>query len=962
MLSGCARFSRVVLVAMAAALLGATLTTTPAFPQAQAINGTISGRVTDTTGASIPAAEVTVTNTGTGLTRTIQTGADGFYVIPNLPLGTYTVDVKKTGFATTTFPNVILNAGTNAVMNAALKVGTVTQTVEVSGGAPVLKTAQEDIGTTLDTRAITSLPLVSRNPYNFILFQPGVSGHPNPELGIPRTLNTNGNLDRINYQLDGMVDTESDRYGLRLFPISKTYVKEVQTVSNSYAPEFGNTIGDIYNVITDSGTNQFHGMFSFVWRPNGVTARPILLSPSQPKPDLTQQDYGANLGGPILHNKLFFFGAYEHLRRGQPAPITINPANAALIGLPSSQLNTLPAVEHAQFLNLRVDYNINSENQLFVRYNYFRNEFPFNTGVGGLNADDASTDFHDRAHIGGLQLVSAFGPNLANELRVSEPYRKEVHRSGPNTGPGPQIVISGVANFNGTTSNGSFFAEKIPSGNDNLTWIHGTHTFKFGASLQQMVDVQQNAVFTQYTFSSIANYLAAQSGANPLAYDTFSASIGDSREAYRSLFWGLFAQDTWQVTPSLNMTYGVRYDRYQPPTANANAPLPLSRSFKTDNLDFAPRLGFAWKLDNDTVVRAAGGLFFDAPPTNLWFNTLFNDGSGRSFTATISSTTPGAPLFPNVPTTATAPANPSITSVTPTRRDSYAMNASLQVSRQIGQNNSFTLGYVYTAGRELEFLRNLNLINPVGTLADGRPVFSTTVSPTTRLFPSFNNITFQDTGANSNYNALLVSFLHRWSHGIQLEANYTWSHTLSDAPDVNSFEVNDPIEDPTSRLRDYGNSYVDRPHALTINTVIEPTFAGNSTWDKIWSDNQFSILANISSGDTQNLTANRVLNGDAPTSSVTRPLFIGRNTLRGAAIYQFDARYTRTIATLWDRLQPQVFVEAQNLFNHPNVTSYNTKVGVNAAGAPLAPIPSVFPATGSVLEARIVQFGVTARF
>lgn len=929
-----------------------------AMAQSQAVNGTISGRVTDSSGSAIPAAAVTVTNTGTAFTRSVSSGADGYYVLPNLPLGAYTVAVKKTGFTTLQFSNVVLNAGTNAVMDAALKVGTVSTTVEVTGGAPVLDSAQVNIGATLDSRAVQSLPLVSRNPYNFILFQPGVSGHPNPELGIPRTINTNGLLDRINYQLDGMVDTESDRYGLRLFPISNVYVREVQTVSNSYAPEFGNTAGDIYNVITNSGTNTVHGMFNYTFRPSATSARPILLSPSKPKPDLTQQDFGGNLGGPIKKNKLFFFGAYEHLRRGQPSPVTIDPTKAAAAGIAPSLLGTLPAVEHATFLDLRMDYNINNSNQLFVRYNYFRNEFPFNSGVGGLNADDASTDFHDRAHIGGLQLVSEISPNLVNELRGSDPYRKEVHMAGPTTGPGPQIVIAGVANFGGTTSNGSFYAEKIPSANDNLTWIHGAHTFKTGFSIQQMVDVQQNAIFDQYNFATTQDYLNAKSGANPMAYSSFNASIGNSRKAYRSLFWGAFVQDSWQALPSLLVNYGVRYDRYQPPAADPNSPAPFSQSFRTANKDFAPRLGLAWKLDANTVVRADGGIFYDAPPTNLWFNALSNDGSGTSFTASILPTDPGAPAFPAVASNATPPGKPSVTILSPTRRDSYVINASLQVSRQLGQNDAVTLGYVHTAGRELEYLYNYNLTSPTGTLADGRPIFGAA-----RLYPQFSNITMQDVGANSVYDAMQVNFNHRWSRGLQIAANYTWSHTLSDAPDANSFEVNSPIEDPTNRARDYGNSYVNRPNSLTINTVLQPTFhRASRVGNTLLNGNEFAILTSLASGDAMNITANRTLNGDSTTSSVTRPLFVGRDTLRTPPIYQVDLRYTRTLATFWERVQPQFFVEAQNLFNHPNITSYNTKIAVTPAGVPVAPIPATFAPTGSVLEARILQFGFQAHW
>ena len=169
--------------------------------------------------------------------------------------------------------------------------------VEVTGGAPVIEPDKVDVGRTITERETQNLPLTSRNPYNYILFQPGVSGHPNPELGIPRTINTNGLMDRINYQMDGMVDTETDRHGLRLFPISNTYVREVQTVSNSFAPEFGDTTGDIFNVITNSGTNDFHGSFTFIHRWVDATARPILLSPSQPKPDLRLTDYAADAGG-----------------------------------------------------------------------------------------------------------------------------------------------------------------------------------------------------------------------------------------------------------------------------------------------------------------------------------------------------------------------------------------------------------------------------------------------------------------------------------------------------------------------------------------------------------------------------------------------------------------------------------------------------------------------------------------
>jgi len=373
-----------------------------ALAQTQAINGSMRGRLSDPAGAAIPAAGVTVTNDATGFTRDVQSNEDGYFVIPNLPIGTYTMTIKKEGFETQRRPGIILDAGTEAVIDGQLKVGAVSTTIDVTGGAPVIEPSRVSTGRTIDQVEIENLPLTSRNPYNFMLFQPGISGHPNPELGIPRTVNTNGLDNRVQYQLDGMPDTESDQYGLRLFAISDSYVREVQTVSNSFAPEFGRTTGDIYNAITNSGTNTFHGEFYFIGRPPGWSANPILLQAGGVNPGIDLHDYSMNAGGALKKNKVFVFGAYEHLLRGTPEPVTITPANATLLGLPLSQLGTAGTVQHVQFLDLRVDWNINSKNQIFFRYNYFRNEYPFNTNDGGLNALDAASDFHDRAHVGGI--------------------------------------------------------------------------------------------------------------------------------------------------------------------------------------------------------------------------------------------------------------------------------------------------------------------------------------------------------------------------------------------------------------------------------------------------------------------------------------------------------------------------------------------------------------------------------
>ena len=932
------------------------------FAQTQAINGSIRGRVTDAASAPVPNAQIAVVNAGTEFSRSMVTNEEGYFVFPNLPLGSYTVTVTKDGFETQRHTGVALDAGTEAVIEVQLKVGAVTTTVEVTGSASVVEPSRVSTGRTIDHEEIDNLPLTSRNPYNFILFQPGVSGHPNPELGIPRTINTNGLLDRINYQMDGMVNTESDRYGLRLFPISDIYVREVQTVSNSFAPEFGGTAGDIFNVITNSGTNQFHGEFYFIGRPPSASARTILLASNKQPAVIDLHDYAGNAGGAVIKDKLFIFGGYEHLLRGLPSPNTINPTAAAQLGIAPGLLDTAPAVQHAQFLNLRADWVVNSKNQVFVRYNYFRNEYPYNTAVGGTNVLDVAEDFHDRAHIAGAQWLATISPTTLNELRASWPYRNEAHVASPGDGPGPTITVTGIATFNGYGPNfkGDKFAEKIPSFSDGLTAIRGAHTLKVGVGWQQNNDNQVGPVTNKYTFSSVASYLAAVSGANPFGYSTYATVLGVPGLSYKSNFVHWYAQDSWQVRPNLLVIYGVRYDRFQAPDGEANAPFVYTRSFRTPGKNFAPRLGLAWSVDSKTVVRASSGIFFEAPPTNLWYNALNNDGSTRSFTASLSPTSPGAPAFPAILpfVPGATPGIPSITATTPNFRNAYTINSSLQITRQLTGNDALTVGYVNTGARELGYLRNMNLINPVGYLADGRPIFSTAVNASTRLYPQFNAITLQDVGAISNYNALVVNLRHQLKAGYLLSASYTWSHVISDAPDANSFEQNANIEDPTNRTRDRGNSIVNRPSALTFSAVLAPTFRiDNSVLKYLANGNELTLLGNLSSGDQQNITANSPspLNGDSSTSG-QRPLYIARDTVRGPNVYQVDARYTRTLATIRERIRPRIIAEANNVFNHKNITSLNTAVTTTAAGVPT--LPAVFPPTSTVLEARIIQLGI----
>src|SRR5581483_2042381 len=190
------------------------------FGQSSSMDGAISGTVTDPAGAAIASAVVSITNLGTGLHQTGKAGNSGLYRFSLLPLGTYEIDVQATGFAPGKLSGIEVNAGATVTVNIPMQVAASTTQVKVTAAGALTDPDRTDLGATLDSNTTRNLPLVSRNPYNFILFQPNVSAIANTEFGVPRKVNTNGFNDRINYEIDGGNDTESDRAGIRLIPNS----------------------------------------------------------------------------------------------------------------------------------------------------------------------------------------------------------------------------------------------------------------------------------------------------------------------------------------------------------------------------------------------------------------------------------------------------------------------------------------------------------------------------------------------------------------------------------------------------------------------------------------------------------------------------------------------------------------------------------------------------------------------
>src|SRR5437868_11738028 len=262
---------------IAAFIVLALALSTPAFAQSQGANGAIEGTVSDSSGGVLPGVTVTITNVDTGAERSVVSNEKGLYRAPLLPLGKYRVIAELQGFKKFEQTDITLSVGQTATVNATLSVGTVSETITVSStDIPALDIARIDIGHTMTDLEVHNLPLVARNPYNFALVQPGVTGLENVEFGVPR-LAANGAAMRINYMVDGNTNTEKDRAGLRLLPMSEVMIQEVKVVTTGFAPEFGQTMGMVYNAVTPSGTNKFRGEGSYLFRRKPFSAFPFFF-------------------------------------------------------------------------------------------------------------------------------------------------------------------------------------------------------------------------------------------------------------------------------------------------------------------------------------------------------------------------------------------------------------------------------------------------------------------------------------------------------------------------------------------------------------------------------------------------------------------------------------------------------------------------------------------------------------
>ena len=461
------RFIR--LAARAVFFAGCLLLPAARFASAQSTTADITGTVTDATGASLPHATVTLTNLGTKEVRTAQTTDAGDYTFTQLGPGNYSIQVSQPGFKSFSIPNIALSASDRARENAKLDVGSEGQTVQVTGQAPALQTDSSVLTTTVTQKATQDLPLNARNYVNLAQLAPGANpGPPNglssggrpDDRRLTSGISINGQSDTINdWMIDGL-DNNERVIGTTGIRPSIEAISEINIQSNTYTAEVGRTAGGVINIITKSGTNNFHGSAYEYFRNDVLDAFPYQFGAHNPKPELRQNQFGGSIGGPIIKNKTFFFGDYEGLRQVQGNPPTLlqvptqaqynalrsNPASLAdggvvdPVGLQYALLYPAPnapstaagsgafsasnvVTRTVDTVDGRVDEQFNSKNLLYGRYSYNRSPVNFpgllpTVNQAGLNIAPGGAIFNfygaaqDNAQNAQINYIHTFSSNL----------------------------------------------------------------------------------------------------------------------------------------------------------------------------------------------------------------------------------------------------------------------------------------------------------------------------------------------------------------------------------------------------------------------------------------------------------------------------------------------------------------------------------------------------------------------
>ena len=918
----------------------------------QTINyASVRGRVTDPTGAVVSGAAVTTRETNTNLTGMAMTDQEGRFRFAYLKPGSYEITVRAAGFADAVRP-VTLTIGSAVELAVSLSLASVETNLSVSEEGELLETARTQIAGTVPQTEIENLPVNGRSFLDVALLVPGVSptntasnqlfAETSAVPGQGLSVNSQRNFSN-NFIVDGL-SANDDAAGLSGVFYGYDVVSEFQVVTSGGQAEFGRALGGYMNVVTRSGTNIFHGSLYGYFRNQRWNAANPLLHAVLP---VTQAQYGASAGGPIIRDRTFYFGNFERRELNQSGLITILPANVPAINSrlaaagyqgPLISAGIYPNPVHLSNALAKIDHQFNSRDQFSIRYSVYDVQSRNSRGAGGLSSASASADLGDTDHTIALSNVTSLSPRLVNETRGQ--FTHSYLKAPPSDRIGPAVSISGVASFGTLSGSPTGRLNKLYEIVDNLSYQAGAHAIRAGVDYLYNDDTITfpRSFRGSYSFSSLANFLSG-------TYNNsgFTQTFNNSVVAQTNPNAGFYAQDEWKATPRLTLNFGVRYD------------LQFLKTIVTDTNNVAPRVGLAWTPfgSQNTVIRGSYGLFYDRVPLRALANALLSAGNTTEvanlsqISVSLSPGQTGAPEFPNILSSLTFPPGVLFNFTTMNRhmQNAYSEQANFEIERQLGSDKTLSVGYQHVRGLHLIISVNQNV---PGCVAAGS-------NNGCRPNPNYGNNSQYSPLADSHYDGLHVSFVQRPSRWGNYRVSYTYSKALDN---VGEFFFSSPI-DNFNIWQDYGRSDDDQRHRLVFDgTVHSPPGPANTFWERISHGFQLSGMLQRYSALPFNVTAGATTVQGTTARPLVNGAFISRNSGTGFDFFNVNARLSRTFQAT-ERVRIEAMLEAFNLMNHVNGVALNGTFGTGTY--PTNPLPT-FKQITAVADPRTLQLGLRVSF
>lgn len=896
---------------------------------------TLTGRVQDQTGASVAGARITATSLDRNQDWNSETDSQGRYRFSYLPVGAYQLKVEQQGFAVAT-RKLSLFVGQTLDVDVHLDVAGVTEEVSIATDAPVVETSRTQLSETVVPREINALPLNGRNYLDLALLIPGVSrtntgsnqrfaetsAVPGTGISIAGQRNLNNS-----FVIDGL-SSNDDAAGLSGSFYSQEVIREFQVVTSGGISEFGRASSGVVNILTQSGTNDWRGKVYGFLRNQRLDARNPLARTKDP---LTQGQYGASIGGPLVKDRTFLFANFEQTRQNRAGIITIAPSNVSAI---NSELDSIGygggRIETGEFPTgldstnffARVDHRLNTRNQLSARYNLYDISSENSRTVGGLNAISRGSGLDNTDQTFSVNNLTTISAETINELRFQ--YTRSRLAAPVNDEVGPAINISGTASFGTATFSPLERDIDLYEIVNNISTQRGSHALKAGGDfLYNRVNILFPGAFQGvYTFSSLASFQAGQ-------YINFQQAFGSESQFQSNPNIGVFVQDEWRVRPDLTINAGLRYDLQW-----------LPDPIQTDTDNIAPRIGLAYAPgDRKTVVRAGAGIYYDRIPLRATSNAIQRDGV-KYRVAVISFGQPGAPVFPNVLSAYPEGLRTAITTIDPEIENSSGYQANLQVERQLDSTSSVSVGYFYLRGVHLIMSRNVNV--PTAPASAGIPNLG-------RPDPRFGNVGRFESIGDSYYNGMTIAFNKRAASWASVRLSYTLSKSIDTS---GNFFFSSP-QDNFNVRDERGLSDNDQRHRLAISGLFETPSGGDTVLRKAFGGFQLSYIYTYESAYPFTLQTGTDRNFD--TSVNDRPVGVGRNTGKGFDFSSLDLRLSRRFR-FTERLWLEAIAETFNTLNRTNFQLPNRVFGPGTE-----PLLSFGQPTAAG-DPRQIQFGLRIGF